>query len=130
MNGPPATAVDKTIIPFSNAIACAPAASSKITFTASNDDGLILVAVDLARIIRVGLRRFRHVEFRRRHDLHRIVFQLIRQFVRAADVKLIGGRAVKLLALALDVQRVARGTVSREKFFRRLARDNATAGIW
>ena len=39
MNGPPATAVDKTIMPFSNAIACAAAASSKTTFTDSNELG-------------------------------------------------------------------------------------------
>ena len=35
MNGPPATAVDSTIMPFSSDIACAAAASSKTTFTAS-----------------------------------------------------------------------------------------------
>src|ERR1039457_2260415 len=49
MNGPPATAVDSTIMPFSNDIASPPAASSKITFTASNDAMLILTGVDLAR---------------------------------------------------------------------------------
>src|ERR1700722_423397 len=49
MNGPPATAVDNTIMPFSNAMASAPAASSKITLTASNDGMLILTLVDFAR---------------------------------------------------------------------------------
>ena len=49
MNGPPATAVDNTIIPFSNAIASPPAASSKITFTASNEAMLTLVSADRAR---------------------------------------------------------------------------------
>ena len=37
MNGPPATAVDSTIIPFSKAMASPLAASSSATFTASND---------------------------------------------------------------------------------------------
>ena len=41
MNGPPATAVDSTIIPFSSPIASAAAASSITTLTASKDDGLI-----------------------------------------------------------------------------------------
>ena len=50
MNGPPATAVERTIMPFSNDIACAAAASSKTTFTASKDVGLILVAIERARI--------------------------------------------------------------------------------
>src|SRR5215469_15530285 len=49
INGPPATAVDNTIMPFSRAIASVPADSSKITFTASNDAMLILTRVDLAR---------------------------------------------------------------------------------
>ena len=49
MNGPPATAVDSTIMPFSSAIASPLAASSRITFTASNDAMLILTVVDLAR---------------------------------------------------------------------------------
>ena len=35
MNGPPATAVESTIIPFSKAMACAPADSSRITWMAS-----------------------------------------------------------------------------------------------
>ena len=35
MNGPPATAVESTIIPFSSAIASAAAASSSTTLTAS-----------------------------------------------------------------------------------------------
>src|SRR5580698_8917028 len=48
MNGPPATAVDNTIMPFSKAIASELAASSKITFTASNEGILILTLVDLA----------------------------------------------------------------------------------
>ena len=55
MNGPPATAVDSTIMPFSNAIASAPAASSRITFTASNEAMLTLVSADRARIIGVGM---------------------------------------------------------------------------
>ncbi len=49
MNGPPATAVDSTIIPFSNDIASPPAASSKITLTASNDARLIFVCTERAR---------------------------------------------------------------------------------
>ena len=49
MNGPPATAVDSTIIPFSRPIASAPAASSSVTRTASNDAVEILVTLDLAR---------------------------------------------------------------------------------
>ena len=49
MNGPPATAVDNTIIPFSNAMASAPAASSSTTFTASNEAVLTLVSVVRAR---------------------------------------------------------------------------------
>src|SRR5277367_1117460 len=49
MNGPPATAVERTIIPFSKLIASAPAASSNVTRTASNDAVLILVTLDFAR---------------------------------------------------------------------------------
>ena len=41
MNGPPATAVDSTIMPFSKDMASAAAASSKVTFTASNDAALM-----------------------------------------------------------------------------------------
>src|ERR1035438_2761731 len=48
MNGPPATAVDKTIIPFSKPIASAPAASSNTTRTASKDATLILVLTERA----------------------------------------------------------------------------------
>ena len=36
-------------------------------------------------------------------DEHGVVFQLIGEFIRAADVELIGGGAVELLAFALDV---------------------------
>src|SRR5580698_558799 len=49
INGPPATAVDKTIMPFSNAMASLAADSSNITFTASKDDMVILTLVDLAK---------------------------------------------------------------------------------
>src|SRR5580692_5133655 len=49
MKGPPATAVDKTIMPFSSVMASALADPSKITFTASNDGMLILTRVDFAR---------------------------------------------------------------------------------
>ena len=50
MNGPPATAVDSTIMPFSKPIASAPAASSRVTRTASKEATLILVTLVLARI--------------------------------------------------------------------------------
>ena len=46
MNGPPATAVESTIIPFSKAIASAEDASSITTLTASKDATLILVVFD------------------------------------------------------------------------------------
>src|SRR5580658_8677961 len=49
INGPPATAVDNTIMPFSSEIASVPDASSMTTFTASNEGMLILTLVDLAR---------------------------------------------------------------------------------
>ncbi len=49
MNGPPATAVERTIIPFSKDIASAPAASSKTTRTASNEDALIFVSIERAK---------------------------------------------------------------------------------
>src|SRR5580698_5589249 len=49
MNGPPATAVESTIMPFSRLIASAPAASSKTTRTASKEDVLILVVMDRAK---------------------------------------------------------------------------------
>ena len=62
-------------------------------------------------------------------DLHRIVFQLIRQFIRAPNVKLVGGRAVKFLAPALDVQRIARGIVGGKKLFGRLPRDHQLAEL-
>ena len=41
MNGPPATAVESTIIPFSNDMAWLAAASSSVTLTASKEEGLI-----------------------------------------------------------------------------------------
>src|SRR6476659_2608713 len=50
MNGPPATAVDNTIIPFSNTSACWLAARSRATRTDSNEDGLIFVVICRARI--------------------------------------------------------------------------------
>ena len=49
MNGPPATAVDSTIMPFSSDITCAAAASSSTTFTASNAPELILVVMERDR---------------------------------------------------------------------------------
>ena len=53
MNGPPATAVDNTIIPFSNAMASAAAASSSVTFTASK----AAVLMRLSPLILLGLFR-------------------------------------------------------------------------
>ena len=50
INGPPATAVDNTIIPFSNAIASAAAASSITTLTASKEAGLIRVVLARTKI--------------------------------------------------------------------------------
>ena len=49
MNGPPATAVESTIMPFSKAIACVAAASSSTTLIASNEFMLIFVVVVRAR---------------------------------------------------------------------------------
>ena len=45
MNGPPATAVESTIIPFSSAIASAAAASSITTLTASKEAALTRVVL-------------------------------------------------------------------------------------
>ena len=47
MNGPPATAVERMIMPFSKVIACSAAASSSTTFNASNDAGVIFTWVVL-----------------------------------------------------------------------------------
>ena len=52
---------------------------------------------------------------------HRIVFQLICQFVGSANVKLVGRRAVKFLPFALGVQRVPRGVVGDKELFGRPA---------
>ena len=48
MNGPPATAVERMIMPFSSEIAWALTARSNSTRTESNHDALILVVMDLA----------------------------------------------------------------------------------
>ena len=54
---------------------------------------------------------------------------MIDQLVRAADIELVGGRAVELLALALDVQRITRGGVGLKKLFGRGAGDQQLAEL-
>ena len=49
MNGPPATAVESTIMPFSSDMASAEAASSSTTFTAAKEAWLILMVLARAR---------------------------------------------------------------------------------
>ena len=60
---------------------------------------------------------------------HRVVFEVVRHFIRAANVKLESGCAVKFLASALNLQRVARGTVGGKKLLGRLVRDEY-GGPW
>jgi len=94
MNGPPATAVESTIIPFSNDIACATAASSSTTFTASNDAVLTFVVLVRADDP-CDRRRFHGLLWA---PLPPDIFQVIRDFLRAARVKLIRWRAVEFIA--------------------------------
>jgi hypothetical protein len=48
---------------------------------------------------------------------------MVIQLVRAARVELISGRTLEVLALAFDVERIARGGVGGEEFPRPLPRD-------
>ena len=101
MNGPPATAVERMIIPFSKARPCALAARSSETLTWSKDPALILVVILRAMMsvsAPIAPEPVAAPDFLELDDLDRIVLQVIFRLLRSSVVKLVGGRAVELLA--------------------------------
>ncbi len=108
MNGPPATAVESTIIPFSSPIASAAAASSITTLIASKEATLTSLGHRPGEMVGVAMPQSGVVvDAFEVVDRHRIVFQMVLQFIRAADIKLVSRRALELLSPPLDVQRIA-----------------------
>jgi hypothetical protein len=62
-------------------------------------------------------------------DRHGIVFQVIIQFIGAANIQLVSRSALKLLAAPLDVQRIAGGGVGGQEFLGPFPRDDDLAGL-
>ena len=96
MNGPPATAVERMIMPFSSERASELAARSSATRTDSNASWLILAAP--------GLATARHRAWPRRRggvvrlfDVDRVVLEVVLNLLGAGGVEFVSRGAVKFL---------------------------------